>query len=105
MAIDVNGRTINTTNYRHSSEPNLNELHRTMEYDPEGHPILRVKDAQAGYTSKNRIKVSLYQTTFFNTFQYGKETDVWDELTANGGAATWNTNTNNVDMSARTFLS
>jgi hypothetical protein len=99
MAIDVNGRTINTTNYRHSSEPNLNELHRVMDYDDKGRPALRVRDAQAGYTSKNRIKISDYQTTFFNTFQYGKETDIWDEYTANGGVAAHNPNTNNVDMS------
>ncbi len=89
----------NSTNYVHPWEPNLSDLHGAMEYDPEGRPILRVADSQAGYTSKNRIKISSYQTSFFNTFQYGKETDVWDEYTANGGAATWNSNTNNVDMS------
>ena len=50
------------------------------------------------YTSKNRLKVSDYQTDFFNTFQYGKETDVWDESTTSGASATWNTNTNWVDM-------
>jgi hypothetical protein len=70
-----------------------------MQYDAEGHPTIRTLDAQAGYTSKNRLKVSNYQTDFFNTFQYGKETDVWDESTANGGAAAWNSNTNWVDMS------
>jgi hypothetical protein len=69
-----------------------------MDYTPEGKPIIRVVDSQAGYTSKNRIKISDYQTTFFNTFQYGKETDVWDESTANSAGSTWNTNTNNVDM-------
>jgi hypothetical protein len=30
MAKDVNGREINTTNYNHNTEPNLNELHRAM---------------------------------------------------------------------------
>jgi len=50
------------------------------------------------YTSKNRLKVSNYQTDFFNTFQYGKETDVWDESTTSGGTATWNTNTDWIDM-------
>jgi hypothetical protein len=39
--------------------------------------------------SKGRLKVQTQQTTFFNTFQYGKETDVWDESTANGGSATF----------------
>lgn len=50
------------------------------------------------YTSKNRLKISDYTTDFFNTFQYGKETDVWDESTTSGATATWNTNTNWVDM-------
>ena len=37
--------------------------------------------------SKGRLKVQTQQTIFFNTFQYGKETDVWDESTTSGGAA------------------
>jgi hypothetical protein len=49
-------------------------------------------------TSKNRMKVSPYQTVFFNTFQYGLETDIWDEQLTNGGTATHNPNTNNIDM-------
>jgi hypothetical protein len=89
----------NSTNYVHSYEPNTNDLTMAMEYDADGRPIIRVKDSQAGYTSKNRLKISNYQTDFFNTFQYGKETDVWDESTTLGGAATWNSNTNWVDMS------
>jgi hypothetical protein len=75
-----------------------------MTYDAEGRPTVRTLDSQAGYTSKNRLKISNYQTDFFNTFQYGKETDVWDEATANGGFATWNTNTNWVDMAVTNTL-
>ena len=88
----------NSTNYVHTYEPNTNDLTMSMQYDAEGQPTLRTIDSQAGYTSKNRLKISNYQTDFFNTFQYGKETDVWDESTANGGSATWNTNTNWIDM-------
>ena len=88
----------NSTNYVHTYEPNTNDLTMAMQYDAEGQPTLRTIDSQAGYTSKNRLKISNYQTDFFNTFQYGKETDVWDESTANGGSATWNTNTNWIDM-------
>lgn len=88
----------NSTNYVHTWEPNLSDLHAAITYDAQGRPTLRTVDSQAGYTSKNRIKISTYQTDFFNTFQYGKETDVWDESTASGGSATWNTNTNWIDM-------
>ena len=56
------------------------------------------------FTSKNRLKVSTYETVFFNTFQYGKETDVWDELIANGGSATHNANTNMVDMAVTSTI-
>jgi len=45
MAIDVNGRTVNTTNYDHSSEPNLNDLHKVMDYNTDGKPELRVTNS------------------------------------------------------------
>jgi len=97
-------RNPNTTNYVHNDEPNLYDLHKALEYDSEGRPTIRVKDAQAGYTSKNRIKISDYQTSFFNTFQYGKESDVWDESTTLGGSATHNANLNQVVMSVGSTL-
>ncbi len=49
-------------------------------------------------TDSNRLKVSQYQTVFFNTFQYGKETDVWDESIVGVGTATWNQYSSNVIM-------
>jgi hypothetical protein len=97
-------RRQNTTNYEHPQETNLLDLHRAMVYDAQGRPTVRTIDSQAGYTSKNRMKISNYQTDFFNTFQYGKETDVWDESTANGGSATWNSNTNWIDMAVTNTL-
>ena len=39
------------------------------------------------YTSKGRLEVSTAETVFFNTFQYGIETDVWDTATSTGGTA------------------
>jgi len=58
----------------------------------------------ADFTSKGRLKVSPYQTVFFNTFQYGKETDVWDESTANGGVATHDPTGSEVDMAVTSTL-
>ena len=104
MALFPNEQPTNTSNYVHPRDPHLHRIENSLTYDPEGRPTIRVVDSQAGYTSKNRIKISDYQATFFNTFQYGKETDVWDEYTANGGAAAHNTNTNNVDMSVGSTL-
>jgi hypothetical protein len=51
------------------------------------------------HTSKNRLKVSPFETTFFNTFQYGIETDVWDTRVSLGGSATHDPTRNNVIMS------
>ena len=89
----------NSTNYVHSHEPSTNDLVQAMDYSSAGQPIIRTADAQQGYTSKNRSKVSTYQTVFFNTFQYGVETDVWDQAITGTANAVHNTNTNNVDMS------
>jgi|TARA_R110000737_G_scaffold7818_2_gene22777 hypothetical protein len=65
----------------------------------DGYPIKEDNYLHVGeYTSKNRIKVSGYETVFFNTFQYGKETDVWDEATSGDADATHNLNSNVVAL-------
>jgi hypothetical protein len=38
-------------------------------------------------TSKRRLDISTYETNFFNTFQFNKETDVWDERVSTGGTS------------------
>lgn len=53
---------------------------------------------QTNFDSKGRVKVQTQETIFFNTFQYGKETDVWDESTANGGSATFDSTTSQILM-------
>lgn len=37
-------RAINTTNYIHGDDPNLNELHRALEYNAGGQPTLRTQE-------------------------------------------------------------
>ena len=49
-------------------------------------------------TSKGIIKVSTPEIIFFNTFQYGTETDVWDTGTSNGGTAYFSSNLSGVTM-------
>ena len=88
----------NSTNYTHSSEPNTNDLVQAMDYDPSGQPVLRIDDTSLQHTSKDRAKVSGYEVVFFNTFQFDKEHDVWDELTTTGGTATHNANAREVDF-------
>jgi len=56
-------------------------------------------DWRPQFSNNNRLKVAPYQTVFFNTFQYGKESDVWDESVVGVGAtATYNANSSNVVM-------
>jgi hypothetical protein len=49
-------------------------------------------------TSKNRLKVSSYETVFFNTFQYGPETDIWDERVSLGATSYHDPNRNAIVM-------
>ena len=69
----------NSTNYFHSYEPNTNDLTMAMDYDPYGRPILRIDDTTKQHTSKNRVKISPFEILGFNTYQYNKDTDLWDE--------------------------
>ena len=49
-------------------------------------------------TSRNRLLVTNPETVFFNTFQYGTETDVWESSGSNGGTATHSATLSAVDM-------
>jgi hypothetical protein len=54
--------------------------------------------AESTFNSKGRLRVAQFATEFTNTFQYGKETDVWDESTASGGTATHVPAISGIDM-------
>jgi len=77
----------NSTNYVHTNEPNTNDLVQAMAYDPEGRPVVRIDDTSLQHTSADRAKVSDFEVVFFNTFQFDKESDIWDESTTTGGSA------------------
>jgi hypothetical protein len=55
-------------------------------------------DWRPQFSNNNRLKTAPFQTVFFNTFQYGKETDVWDERLVGIATATWNQYSSNVTM-------
>ena len=83
----------NQTAYVHTYEPNTNDLTMAMDYNPAGQPVLRIDDTSLQHTSKDRAKISSYEILFFNTFQFDKETDVWDEvLTATGATSVHSNN-------------
>ena len=55
-------------------------------------------DWRPQFSNNNRLKTAPFQTVFFNTFQYGKETDVWDERIVGVGTATHNVSASNIIM-------
>ena len=59
---------------------------------------LNVQLSNTSITSKGRLRTSQPETIFFNTFQYGVETDVWDTSVASGGTATHDPAISGVDM-------
>ncbi len=73
MAIDVNGRTVNSTNYDHSSEPNLNDIHKALSYNAGGQPAIRGLDfnlavAQGRVPGVTGLSISGYRTSTTTAF-------------------------------------
>jgi len=68
------------------------------------YPVPPLTASVGDYTSKGRLKTSSPEVIFFNTFQYGIETDVWDTSTSNGGTATFDTSTSSVAMAVTSTL-
>lgn len=55
-------------------------------------------DWRPNFNSKNRLLTSNYETTFFDTFQYSKEDDVWEDETIGSATCSHNINESNVIM-------
>ena len=69
-----NGSTLHETSLPvHTDGRNLTGL------NPYGAPIIRIDDDTVQHTSRNRRKVSDSEQIFFNTFQYTKDSPIWDE--------------------------
>jgi len=59
---------------------------------------LNVQLSDTSLTSKGRLRTSQPETVFFNTFQYGIETDVWETSSTSGGTATHAPAISGIDM-------
>lgn len=70
-----------------------------MDYDPYGRPVLRIDDTTKQHTSKNRVKVSPCEIASFNSYQYTKDSDVWDEELTGTASSTVNTYMGMIEMS------
>ena len=103
MTIDVNGRTVNTTSYEHSSEPNLNDLHKVMDYTASGEPLLRVNNVggvsynNAGNISASidafgRMRVSNPFTLFDGSLRYRDDEFKWNQVDTGEGLSVFQPN-------------
>jgi hypothetical protein len=59
--------------------------------NPFGKPVVTVDDDTVQHTTTNRRKVSNYEITEFNTFQYTKDPLIWDEEVTGTASSTLNT--------------
>ena len=97
-------RNKNSTSYVHPDESNLLNLHKAMEYDFQGQPILRTALTNVETTSKNRLQVSERRTVFYNTSLYDIGTDVWDNVTVTGATITHDNNKNACTLATSTTV-
>ena len=98
-----------TTNYSHPRDPNLNELHRAMDYSAVGEPLLRVNNV-GGVTYNNagnisasidafgRMRVSNPFTLFDGNLRYRDNTFKWDQQDTGAGTSTFLPNESTVLM-------
>lgn len=94
-------RADNSTNYVHSDEPNLLNIHKAMDYNALGQPILRtmqgIGDGFGNADAFGRQKVAEPYTLFDSQHRYAKNDKFW-ELTATSGTATHDANASLVNM-------
>ena len=107
-------RQDNSTSYVHSDEPNLLNLHKALEYDNLGQPVLRVKAAFGGgygNTAYNanpstdafgRLRISDSFTLFDSKFDY-QDNNKFSNVTANSGSFSHSLANSSVIMSVNTI--
>ncbi len=81
----------NTTNYQHPQESNLLNLHKAMEYNPLGQPVLRTTLKVGQTDAFGRIRMSSPFTLGDYKHLYGLDPNFIDNIT-NGGSVTFQAN-------------
>lgn len=81
----------NSTNYVHSDEPNLLNLHKTMEYNALGQPVLRTTLKVGQTDAFGRIRMSSPFTLGDYKHLYGLDPNFVDKI-FNGGSVTFQDN-------------
>lgn len=86
----------NTTSYTHPQENNLLNVHKAMEYNAAGQPVIRtagnagqystIGNLDGGKDAFGRLRVSEPLTLFDSSFRYGDNTFFWSNYQTSGDA-------------------
>lgn len=97
-------RRLNTTNYDHPQETNLLDLHRAMEYNQLGQPVIRTTSGAAvtANDSFGRLRISTPYTLHDNFHRYYIDYAKSSNNIVGGGTVTFNANAALVEMSVGT---
>lgn len=99
-----NDRRQNTTNYDHPQETNLLNIHRAMEYNALGQPVLRTTLGGAETSQRDafgRLRMAT-PYTLFDTFHRYQDNGKVTTYTAGGGTTTHNANASVINCSVGT---
>ncbi len=91
-------RNPNSTNYIHNDEPNILNLHKAMQYDVLGRPILRTTLGPTATDAFGRFRTSDPFTLFDNSSKYYDNLDGFVNSTASGGSTLHNVNSSALAM-------
>lgn len=94
--------------YQHPDDVNLKNLHKSMEYNGLGQPVIRTLTNLSSHPSEGntmatmdafgRLRTGQPYTLFDSSFRYA-DTDKWNSSTATGGSASFTANIAAVSMS------
>jgi hypothetical protein len=106
MAIDSNGRTLNSTLYNHSSEPNLNDIHKALAYNAGGQPSLRSLDfnlavAQGRVPGVTGLSISGYRLSSGLGFLPAWEDGAYVYFTTAQVVRVWSASASDTNVSVR----
>lgn len=81
-------RYLTQTNYRHPQDSNLLDVHRAMEYNALGQPIVRTGFNPTATDAFGRFRISEPYTLFDSSLRYSDDTRVWDTSLTGSGSIT-----------------
>ncbi len=93
----------NSTNYEHPQESNLLNLHKAMEYNAQGEPIIRTSLGSSATASDafERLRTT-HPFTLFDSFHRYQDNGRIGIYTSGGGTSTYDTNSSSILMNVGT---